>query len=226
MQRYEKVLYLCVLPLLFVRMKKFLVLFSSILCAVAALAQTPQEIISRMEAEMEKHEKDGIVMTVDVKIPILGNMSTKTYALGEKFRLEASVAAVNVITWADGKTKWTYNSKDNEVVIENENPNNPTSSDGDTEMFSGIAEGYDVTLSKETDKAWYLDCKKSKNNTDKDAPKTINLVVAKANYYPVSLSAKMSGVSVTMREISFGVTDKQVTFNANDYPGAKITDKR
>lgn len=175
---------------------------------------------------MNAHEKDGIAMVVDVKMPILGTMSSKTYAVGEKFRVEVSMAGVDVITWSDGKTKWTYTSKDNEVVIENENPDRPTSSDSDTEMFSGIAEGYDVSLSKETDKAWYFNCKKSKTNKDKDAPKSIDIVVAKGTYYPISLSAQLKGVSITMRNVTFGVSDKQVSFNAKDYPDVKITDKR
>ena len=87
-------------------------------------------------------------------------------------------------------------------------------------------EGYDVTLSKETDKAWYFNCKKSKDNKEKDVPKTIDIVVAKGTYYPVSLSAQMKGITVTMRGISFGVTEKQVSFDAKDYPNVKITDKR
>ena len=207
-------------------MRKLIFLISALLCSAAALAQTPEEILSRMETAMAAHEKDGIVMTVDVKIPILGAMSTKTYALGEKFRLEASMAGVDVITWSDGKSKWTYTSKDNEVIIEKENPDRPTSSEGDTEMFNGIAEGYDVTPSKETDKAWYFNCKKSKDNKEKDVPKTIDIVVAKGTYYPVSLSAQMKGITVTMRGISFGVTEKQVSFDAKDYPNVKITDKR
>ena len=165
-------------------MRKLIFLISALLCSAAALAQTPEEILSRMETAMAAHEKDGIVMTVDVKIPI------------------------------------------HEVIIEKENPDRPTSSEGDTEMFNGIAEGYDVTLSKETDKAWYFNCKKSKDNKEKDVPKTIDIVVAKGTYYPVSLSAQMKGITVTMRGISFGVTEKQVSFDAKDYPNVKITDKR
>jgi outer membrane lipoprotein-sorting protein len=93
-------------------------------------------------------------------------------------------------------------------------------------MFSGITDGYDVTLKKETADAWYFLCKKSKTNTDKDDPKSIDLVVAKGTYYPVSLKAKLSGVTMTLRDVSFGVTEQQVTFNPKDYPTATIVDKR
>ena len=54
----------------------------------------------------------------------------------------------------------------------------------------------------------------------------MNLVVAKKTYMPKSLSVKVSGMTMTMRNIFFGVTEKQVTFNANDYPGVTIVNKQ
>lgn len=206
-------------------MKKLLSIISFIAFAAIAVAQTPQEIISRMEAELDKHENDGVVMTVDVKIPIIGTMSTKTYSLGEKARIEASAMGVDIITWTDGSTSWTYNSKKNEVEVEKSGSGNSSESEGDMEMFDGITDGYDVTVDKETAKAWTILCKKSKSNKDKDAPKKMELVVAKGSYMPVSLKTKMSGMTITMRDISFGVTEKQVTFNAKDYPGVTIVEK-
>ena len=200
----------------------------SIICflgmAGVLVAQTPKEILSRMDAEMDKHEKEGIIMTVDAKVPILGTMTTKTYTLGDKTRMEANMMGVEIITWTDGETAWSYNSKKNEVEITKQKES--SESEGDAEMFNGITDGYDVTISKETAKTWELLCKKSKSNKDKDAPKKMELVVAKGTYMPVSLKTKVSGIGITMRNISFGVTEKQVTFNADDYPGATIVDKR
>ena len=207
-------------------MKRFLTFFISIAASAMAFAQTPEEILAKMEAMMDQHENDGVYMIVDIKIPILGTMSTKTYARGEKIRLEAEAMGVAITTWYDEENEWTYNSKTNEVEITKMKPDAKTDEGGDIEMLEGLADGYDVTLKKETDKAWYLLCKKSKDNTDKDAPKTIDLVVAKGTYMPLSLSAKVSGVSMTMRDFSFGITEQQVTFNPKDYPGVKITDKR
>lgn len=200
----------------------------NIICFIAmvavAVAQTPQEIISRMEAELDKHENEGIIMTIDVKVPIVGSMSTRSYTLGDKTRIEANMMGADIITWTDGSTSWTYNSKKNEVEIAKlESSAEP---EGDVEMFSGVTDGYDVSIDKETATAWTILCKKSKSNKDKDAPRKMELVVAKGSYMPVSLKTKVSGVTITMRNISFGVTEKQVTFNANDYPGVTIEDKR
>lgn len=205
-------------------MKKLFSIILFFASTIVAIAQTPQEIVSRMEAEMDKHEKEGIIMTVDIKIPLLSTMTTKTYALGDKVRSEGTMMGVEVVSWSDGKTEWTYNSKNNEIEIKNQKVNKEPQ--GDAEMFSGITAGYDVSIDKETRDAWYLLCKKSKANKDKDAPKKMDLVIAKNTYYPISLKVKMSGITLTMREISFGVTEKQVTFNPADYPNIKIVDKR
>ena len=49
----------------------------------------------------------------------------------------------------------------------------------------------------------------------------------KGTYLPIQLSARMSLlVTMTLHDISFGVTEEQVTFNPADYPGVKIKDKR
>ena len=54
----------------------------------------------------------------------------------------------------------------------------------------------------------------------------MEIVVAKGTYYPMSLSAKVDLVTVTMRNLQFNVSEKDVTFNKADYPGATIIDKR
>ena len=93
-------------------------------------------------------------------------------------------------------------------------------------MFSGVADGYDVSIKKDTDRAWYIQCKKSKTNTNKDDPKNMEIVVAKGTYMPVSLSAKMSGVTMTMKDISYGVKEADVTFDISKFPNATVVDKR
>lgn len=201
-------------------------MLAALLVSVLAFAQTPDEIVSRMEEAMEQHEKEGIVMTMDIKIPILGTMSTKTYMLGDKYKSEGGMMGVKIVTWSDGQTNWSYDNKKNEITIEDTATAKADENKGDTEMFTGVAEGYDVSIKKETDTAWHLLCKKSKDNKEKDDPKTMDLVVAKGTYYPVSIAAKISGVSVKIYDVAFGVAEKQVTFNKADYPTAKIVDKR
>lgn len=207
-------------------MKRLISAITFLLIVFAASAQTPEEILNRMSEELSKHESDGICMITDVKVPVVGTLSTKTYSLGEKLRMETTTMGIEVVIFEDEETIWTYNSKTNKVVIENLSAAEKKEPEGDLELFDNIADGYDVSLDKETGDAWYFSLKKQKTNKEKDAPKKIDLVVAKGTYLPKALSAKMSGLSVTMRDFAFGVSEKKVTFNAADFPGVTIEDKR
>ena len=208
-------------------MKKIIAIISFIALATAAMAQTAEEIVSRMDAEMSKHnESEGFAMTMDVKMIFIGTISSRSYVLGDKMRIEANRDGKDFVTWSDGKTDWSYDPEKNEIEITNAKPKEKSETDGDTKLFKDITDGYDIKIDKETATEWHIRCKRSRSNPDKDAPKRMDLVVSKGTYWPVSLSTSMAGASVTMRNISFGVTEKQVTFDAKQYPGATIIDKR
>ena len=208
-------------------MKKLIVIISFIALATAAMAQTAEEIVSRMEAEMSKHnESEGFAMTMDIKIILIGTMSSRSYVLGDKMRIEANRDGKDFVTWSDGKTEWSYDSEKNEIEITNAKPKEKTNTDGDTKLFKDITAGYDIKIDKETATEWHIRCKRSRLNPDKDAPKRMDLVVAKETYWPVSLSTSVTAASVTMRDISFGVTEEQVTFNPKEFPQATIVDNR
>lgn len=208
-------------------MKKLIVIISFIALATAAMAQTAEEIVSRMEAEMSKHnESEGFAMTMDIKIILIGTMSSRSYVLGDKMRIEANREGKDFVTWSDGKTEWNYDSEKNEIEITNAKPKEKTNTDGDTKLFKDITAGYDIKIDKETATEWHIRCKRSRSNPDKDAPKRMDLVVAKETYWPVSLSTSVTAASVTMRDISFGVTEEQVTFNPKEFPQATIVDNR
>ena len=207
-------------------MKKLLTLLAILLFASASFAQTPKEIADKMSEVMDNLEDNGLRMTMDIKIPILGTMSTTAWSLGEKMRMEAEMMGKKIVTWMDEDTEWTYEAEENTVTIKNRDIQKPSTEQENMKMFESVTEGYDVFLKKETDTAWYLQCKKNKSNKNKDDPKTMDIVVAKGTYYPISLSAKVSGVTVTMRDLDFNVTEKQVTFNKSDYPGARVVDNR
>ena len=208
-------------------MKRLFAIISFIALATTAMAQTAEEIVSRMNAEISKHnESEGFAITMDMKIILVGTISSRSYVLGDKMRLEANKDGKDFVTWSDGKTEWSYDSETNEIEIKNAKPKEKSDKDSNTKMFKDVTEGYDVRIDKETATEWHIRCKRSKSNPDKDAPKRMDLVVAKGTYWPVSLTTSVTAASVTMRDISFGVTESQVTFNEKDYPGVTIVDKR
>ena len=208
-------------------MKRFFALLTACVLAVAAYAQTAEEIVARMDAAMEQvSAENGFRMTMDLKIPILGTMSSDAWSLGDKMRLEAQMMGKKLVTWQDGQTEWTYDAGENTITIENQDKTKKSDEQENMKMFQSATEGYDVSIAKETSSAWTIKCKKNRFNTNKDDPKNMEIVIAKDTYYPMSLSAKVDLVTVTMRNLKFNVTEEEVTFNKADYPGATIIDKR
>ena len=208
-------------------MKRILALLTACAFALAAYAQTAEEIMAKMGEVMEQvGEESGLRMTMDIKIPILGTMSTKAWSLGDKMRMEAEMMGKKLITWQDGETEWTYDSDANTITIEKQDTSKKSEEKENMELFQNATEGYDVSIGKETSTTWTIKCRKNRSNTNKDDPKNMEIVVAKGTYYPVSLSAKVDMVTVTMRDLKFHVTEKEVTFNKAEYPGATIIDKR
>lgn len=193
------------------------------LCAVAS-AQTPEEIIRNMDKAMAAGGDNGLSMVMEIKIPIVGTASSTLYILGDKARTETELMGHKMITFSDGVTEYEYDTVDNKLTIKDAKPN--VNDGSEAELFSGILESYDVTLSKETDDAWYLLCKKSKNNKEKEDPDKLDLVVSKATNLPISLSTKVSGVKMVLRDVKVGVDEKLLSFNPADYPDAKIVDNR
>ena len=208
-------------------MKRIFTLFLTFALAATAYAQTAEEIVARMDEVMDKfNPDDGFAMVMEMKIPLLGTFASAVKSRGDKMRMEMDVKGQKVITYIDGDTEWDYNVKEKVVKIKKHDTGKKSKEEENMEMFKSATEGYDVTISKETDKAWYLRCKKSRTNTNKDDPKNMDLVVAKDTYKPLSLSAKVTGITVTMRDLDFNVSEKEVTFDQSDYPGVKIVDER
>ena len=207
-------------------MRRFIALLCAFTLAVAAFAQTPREIIDRMEEVMGSLEVEGVVMTMDIKIPIVGTMTSKAWNRGDKTRIEGEIAGVRIVTFIDGDTEWEYNSKENQVRIKAHDVSKVSQEESNAKLFDAVSKGYDVSISKETAAAWHLRCKKSKTNPNKDDPKSMDLVIAKGSYRPVSLTAQVSVLTVTIRDLGFDVTEKQVTFDPADFPGATIIDER
>jgi len=208
-------------------MKRILTFICALVLTTAAFAQTPEEIVVEMGKAMEKHEvTDGFAMVMEMKIPILGTFASAVKSWGDKMRMEMDVKGEQVITYIDGDTEWDYNVKEKVIKIKKRDVTKKSKEEENMKMFQSATDGYDVSISKETDKAWYLRCKKSRSNMNKDDPKNMDLVIAKGTYMPLSLSAKVSGITITMRDLDFNVTEKDVTFNQADYPGVKIVDER
>ncbi len=205
-------------------MKKFYFCLMAVLAfATLTFAQTPEEILARMDKVMAAAEKKGMSMAMDLKIPIIGTTTAMMYAIGDRTKTETTMLGHKIITYSDGTSEWEYDTVDNKITITSVKPGGDSS---EAELFSSITDGYDVTIKKETADAWYLHCKKSKTNTEKEDPDKMDLVVSKTTDMPISLTTKVSGIKITLRDVKLGVTEKEMYFNPDDYPDAKIIDER
>ena len=195
--------------------------------AVALQAQTAEEILARMEAAMDRGDTDGMSMTMVIKLPIIGSMTTRVLMFGDKTRMDMSALGKKMMIFTEGGTSWTYAPSDNTITIESVKDNSGASqADESMNMMEGVSEGYDVKIEKEDADTWYLLCTKQKSNKDKDAPKKINISVFKDSYMLKEFSTSIKGVKMTMKDAVIGVKEEEVTFNADNYPDAKIVDKR
>ena len=183
--------------------------------------------MARMNQECDRFDTEGVYMVMDMKLPILGTYSTQMYLLGNKSKAVLDVKGEESIMWSDETTDWDYDVSKNELTIKNATPSDKgDKAEGNVDALKNVTEGYDVKLKKETAEAWYFVCTKSKDNTNKDDPKKMDLVVSKTTYLPISTTIKEKGVTVTMRDFAIGVTEEQVTFDPAKYANATIIDKR
>ena len=85
-------------------------------------AQTPEEVVERMTAELSKGDSLGMSFDFVMSIPIIGEFRSTNYTLGDKMRMEMSDNGKKTITWSDGVTDWEYDAEKNEVKITNAKP--------------------------------------------------------------------------------------------------------
>ena len=198
--------------------------------AMAAFSQTGAEIIDRMNERINSRAGDGISIIVDVKVPVLGAIATKTAVLGEKRLIDLKMKEHHVITFSEKDTSWIYTAETNSVIITNDTLMAKASSSNqggmNVDIFGDLTEGYDITVKSQNLVKWELACKRKRSNKDDDAPKNITLEVRKDTYEPISMSTKMMGINCTMHDFKFGISEKEVTFNEADFPGVTIVDNR
>lgn len=212
-------------------MKRFLVFLALCGFALAApsltlSAQTPEEIITKMEQELKRSDTEGLYMAMEMKIPLVGTIPSRVYSLGKKARAEMEAKDKKTILWMDADNTWTYDLSKNEIIITRRESGKPSDTENNMQLLEGLTEGYKLSLEKETGEAWYLRCTKTASNPDKDAPKRMDLVVSKKTGLPLSFTASVSVMTLTFKDIALGVTEDQVTFDPGKYPDATLIDKR
>ena len=201
-------------------------LITALLFATGTFAQTAEEILAKVDAQVNQPTDEGFFMVMEMKIPLIGTVGTDVYSRGDKVRMEINKDGKRSVTYIDGETHWDYDSSTNTVTIKTVKKDQPSEAKENMEMLKGVADGYTPKIQKETSDAWYIRCTKNKNNADKNDPKRMDLVVLKPDYRLKSVSANASILTITMRDFTYGIPESKVTFSADEFPGATIVDER
>ncbi len=209
------------------KIKFFLAALAAMLLSGAVVsAQTPEEIVKQMGTQLERCNAEGFSMDFIMKMPILGTVRSHYMVLGKKMKASFASSDKNVVSWYDETTEWTYDSRDNTLTVENRKPSSADGNESHLKEFDSLRDGYDFKLQKETPEAWYILCKRSRSNKDKDDPKSMELAVAKATYLPVYIRSKKPLFSFAIENVIPGVTEESVTFRPEAYSNAQVVDKR
>lgn len=102
------------------QMKRIFLMICLVVAMIAPtslLAQTPEEVVQRMTAELNKGDSLGMSFDFVMTIPLLGEFRSTNYTLGDKMRMEMVDHGNITISWSDGVTDWEYDSEKNEVKI-------------------------------------------------------------------------------------------------------------
>ena len=209
----------------------------SVLIALLSLPVIAQQQQSQAKAVLDKTAEafrkaggvkaDFIIKSVTNGL-VEGSESGTIQLKGEKFVLKTS----DIITWFDGKTQWSYVTKNDEV-----NVSNPTQEElqqinpytflymyqkgfsyklGTVKVYQGKAV-WEVILTA---------------NDKKQELESITLYVTKSTYEPVYIQLQQRGqktrneITVTAYQTGLDYADHVFTFDRKAYPTAEVIDLR
>ena len=199
-------------------MKRFLLSLLFVCGLTAANAQTAKEVLDKCAATVSA--KDGVEADFSMTSAQYGSASGHIAVKGKMFTATTSVASM----WFDGKTLWTYMTKNDEVSV-----TTPTEARLQTlnpyNFINLYKTGFKSTMTK-SDKLYNV------HLTAKDKNRGVQemfISVDKATYQPteVKLLQKQKWTTFTISNLKTAqLSDDKFRFNAKDFPSAEVIDLR
>lgn len=198
------------------------------LCASAQTGDpAAKKILDAVSAKMKGYETMKFEFTYTMENPKEKIKETKTgsiYIKGDKYRLYIA----DQIIICDGKTVWTYLKEDNEVQINDVDPNNDNTPN---KMLTAYGDNYKPKLIKEMPKAGkiiqVIDLTPIKTRSFYKL--RVEIDKAEVMVYSSTIYDK-NGSTFTYTMTNFvpnpKVLDSRFTFNKADYPGVTVNDMR
>ena len=218
-------------------MKKSFFTVLLLVCSMTVFSQTASEIVSQMEQYVNSHQQDGISYAVDMELMYVDDNNTASPEITvKKTKLSSGsifihenkmrVDSENGTEFIDLdiNRKWFVSSNKKEVHFDIAGIGDNSRMEDCYNGLHFIRSAYRFTIKDETDDTWTIQGKR-KLFTMHDVEKEIILTIRKDTYQPVSVAlykakeGKAIDVTEVTRkdDITFGVTENQVTFNAADY---------
>lgn len=191
-----------------------------LMIAAACHAQTARQVLDKTAAIVSA--KNGVQANFSIKSSKGANLNTSGTIVvkGKKFHTTTPQA----IVWFDGKTMWTYITKNDEV-----NVSTPTESQLATinpyNFINMYKQGYGYTMEKVRNNYVVRLIAKDKKKTIQD----ISITIQQKSYIPFHITYRTAKGVTTIDISNFKATaqsDDQFRFNPKAYPKAEIIDLR
>lgn len=199
-------------------MKKIVLMLTLLLSVAATYGQTAKSILDKCAATISS--KDGVTASFKMESAQYGSASGTIAVKEKKFKATTEAAAM----WFDGKTLWTYVSKNDEV-----NVTTPTEAQlqalNPYNFINLYKEGFKYTMSQSGNS--YI-----VHLTATDEARRIQelfITVDKKTYVPseVKMLQKQKWTTFVVSDLKKQkLNDSLFKFNASDYPSAEVIDLR
>lgn len=181
-------------------------------------AQSAKEVLDKCAATVSS--RDGVKADFTMTSAQHGNASGKIAVKGKKFHATTPMATM----WFNGKTLWTYMSKNEEV-----NVTNPSESQlqvlNPYNFVNMYKQGYDYTMTQ-SGSAYTVHL----TATDQSRRvKEMFISVDKKNYHPteVKILQKQKWTTFVISNlVTTKLPDAEFSFNSKDFPSAEVIDLR
>ena len=202
-------------------MKKIALVMSLVICQLAALpvvAQTAKQVLDRCAAVVSA--RDGVQADFAMNSAQFGDATGQIMVKGKMFMASTSVASL----WFDGRTLWTYMTKNNEVNV-------TTPSEAQLQVLNPYnfinmyKKNFKYTMTQ-TSTAYNVHLT-STDNTRK--VKEMFITMDKKTYHPteVKVLQNQKWTTFTISNLkTVKLDDATFRFNSKDFPSAEVIDLR
>ena len=195
-------------------------------CLRAEIAADIIEVLSKSDSVISRPE--GVKMEMDVKasIAILSmNLQITSLEKGNKSRMIMQTTVLGKTFYSeegcDGTQGWSYEKNDLSKSKDTLTIYPAESLDNDYTVEMDAYKDYENAKMKLKDEVYEIVLSKPKSE---DVPKKTTMRIDAKTFYPKQMQIKDSGATITIniKEISFGVDDKELAFDIANYPDAVI----